>query len=88
MKRLLLLLFCVALLALPGCLGKSIEAKLEKDLQSKDSAVRLDAAKKLGDVATAEAIRLLLLHRDDPDFRVKEEIQRSLKKIDRRTFLN
>lgn len=49
-------------------------------------AVRLDAAKKAQDVATAEAIRLLLLHRDDPDFRVKEEIQRSLKKIDRRTY--
>ncbi len=88
MKRFLLLFCFTCVLLLTGCFGKSIEAKLEKDLKSPDAAVRLKAARELGDVATAEAVRLLLLSKDDPDFRVKEEIQKSLKKIDKRTFLN
>ncbi len=87
MKK-LFLLFCVAAMLLTGCLGKSIEGKLAKDLDSKDAAVRLKAAQELGNVATAEALRLLLVHKDDADFRVKEEIQKSIKKIDKRTFLN
>lgn len=87
MKKYLFLL-CVALLGLTGCFGKSIEEKLAKDLDSPKPEVRLEAAKQLSDVATAEAIRLLLLHRDDTDFRVKEQIKKSLKKIDARTFLN
>ncbi|MDD3145872.1 MAG: hypothetical protein PHD82_01110 [Candidatus Riflebacteria bacterium] len=87
MKK-LLLLFCVAMMLMTGCLGKSIEDKLAKDLKSKDAAVRLKAARELGDVATAEAVRILLLNKEDSDFRVKEEIKKSLAKIDKRTFLN
>ncbi len=87
MKK-LALCFCLILTMLSGCLGKSAEAKLAKDLKSPDASVRIEAAKKLGDVATAEALRLLLSHRDDPDFRVKEAIKKSLQKIDSRTFLN
>lgn len=83
-----LLLFCLLLLGLTGCFGKSIEAKLGKDLDSPKPEVRLEAANKLAEVATPEAIRLLLLHKDDPDFRVKEAVKKSLKKIDARTFLN
>ncbi len=88
MKRFLLLLCFAGVMLVAGCFGKSIEAKLEKDLKSSDAAVRLKAARELADVATPEAVRLLLLNKDDPDFRVKEEIQKSLKKIDKRTFLN
>lgn len=87
MKK-IVLCFCLTLLLLTGCLGKSAEAKLAKDLKSPDAAVRIEAARKLGDVATAEALRLLLAHSDDPDFRVKEAIKKSLQKIDSRTFLN
>ncbi len=86
MKKILMLL-CVAVL-MTGCFGKSIENQLAKDLDSKEVNVRIEAARKLSDVATAESIRLLLLHKDDPDFRVKEAIKKALKKIDARTFLN
>ncbi|NCB39661.1 MAG: HEAT repeat domain-containing protein [Erysipelotrichia bacterium] len=79
---------CIALIALTGCFSGSAEDLLAKDLKSQDVKVRLEAAKKLGDVATPEALRLLMSHKDDPDFRVKEAIQKSLKKIDKRTFLN
>ncbi len=87
MKKLFLLL-CVATMLMTGCFGKSIEGKLAKDLDSKDVNVRIKAARELSDVATAEAVRLLLMHKDDSDFRVKEEIQKAIKKIDKRTFLN
>ena len=79
---------CVAVMGLTGCLGKSIEDKLAKDLDSPKPEVRLEAARQLSDVATAEAIRILLIHKDDSDYRVKEAIKKALKKIDARTFLN
>lgn len=87
MKKLVILL-CVAAIMLTGCFGKAIESKMAKDLESKDPDVRIQAARKLAEVATPEALRLLMLHKDDPDFRVKEAIQKALKKIDSRTFLN
>ena len=73
-----------------GCniFGKAIEAKCGKELNSSDPKVRIKAAEKLGQVATSEAVRLLLLHEDDKNFRVKEAVKRALKKIDKRTFLN
>ncbi|HNX74806.1 MAG TPA: HEAT repeat domain-containing protein [Candidatus Rifleibacterium sp.] len=88
MKRFFLVLFGVSMLLLSGCFGKSIEGQLEKEMKSPDAAVRLKAARQLGEVATAESLRILLLSKEDSDFRVKEEIQKSLKKIDKRTFLN
>lgn len=87
MKKLVVLLSILTIL-FTGCFGKAIEGKLAKDLESKDPEVRIQAARKLAEVATPEALRLLMLHKDDPDFRVKEAIQKSLKKIDSRTFLN
>lgn len=87
MKKLFLLL-CLLSIFMTGCFGKSSEDKCAKDLESKDVSVRLNAARELGDIATSEAIRLLILHKGDPDFRVKEEIKKSIKKIDKRTFLN
>lgn len=87
MKKLVILL-CIACLLFTGCFGKSSEGKCAEDLKSSDVKVRIQAARKLGDVATAEAIRILLLHEDDSDYRVKEAIKKALKKIDKRTFLN
>lgn len=81
-------LFIVFSLLLTGCFGKATEIECAKQLKSKDVETRVKAARKLGDVATAEAERLLLLHRDDPDFRVRREIEKSLKKIANRIFLN
>ena len=71
-----------------GCLGKASEDKFAKDLKSPDPEVRINAANKLAEVATSEAVRLLLIHKDDPDYRVKEAIKKALAKIDKRTFLN
>jgi len=87
MKKLVILLF-VASLLLTGCFGKAVEGKMAKDLESKDPEIRIKAARQLSEVATPEALRLLMLHKDDPDFRVKEAIKQALKKIDSRTFLN
>ncbi len=87
MKRLLLLCL-VAALMISGCLGKASEDKFAKDLKSPDPEVRINAANKLAEVATSEAVRLLLIHKDDPDYRVKEAIKKALAKIDKRTFLN
>jgi HEAT repeat protein len=81
-------LFMVLCLLLTGCFGKAVEAECAKQLKSEDVETRIKAARKLADVATAEAERLLLLHKDDPDYRVKSEIEKSLKKIAKRTFLN
>jgi HEAT repeat protein len=81
-------LFMVLCLLLTGCFGKAVEAECAKQLKSEDVETRIKAARKLADVATAEAERLLLLHKDDPDYRVKSEIEKSLKKIPKRTFLN
>jgi HEAT repeat protein len=87
MKK-ILVLFSVVLIMVTGCFGKAIESKLAKELESKDPEARIQAARKLGEVATPESIRLLLLYKDDPDFRVKEAVKNSLRKIDSRTFLN
>ncbi|PKL51005.1 MAG: hypothetical protein CVV42_01505 [Candidatus Riflebacteria bacterium HGW-Riflebacteria-2] len=87
MKKLLLLCL-VAMIMLGGCMGKASEDKLAQDLKSPDPDVRINAANKLADVATAEAVRILLVHKEDPDFRVKEAIKKALAKIDKRTFLN
>lgn len=87
MKKLFLLL-CVMLVLFTGCLGKASEEKLANELKSPDADVRINAANKLADVATPEAVRLLILHKDDPDFRVKEAVKKALAKIDKRTFLN
>ena len=87
MKKLAIFLTLISLL-ITGCFGKEIERKLAKDLKSSNAKVRLKAAKELGKVATPEAIRLLLLHKNDKSSRVREQIRKSLKKIDSRTFLN
>jgi HEAT repeat protein len=87
MKK-LFFLFCIFAIFFTGCFGKAIEDKCAKDLKSDDVNVRIKAARKLGDVATAEAIRILLLHKDDPNYRVKDAVKEALKKIDKRTFLN
>ncbi|MDN5277958.1 MAG: hypothetical protein PWR01_1923 [Clostridiales bacterium] len=87
MKK-LFLLFCIACLLLTGCFGKAIESKCAEDLNSENVETRIKAARKLGDVATPEAVRLLLLHEDDEDYRVKQAVKEALKKIDKRTFLN
>ena len=87
MKNFLVFLLMACLL-LTGCFGKSVEVECEKQLKSEDVETRLKAARKLGDVATAEALRLLMLHKDDPDYRVKEAVKKSMDKINRRTFLN
>jgi HEAT repeat protein len=88
MKKLLLLCL-VAVVMMSGCFfGKPSEEKFAQDLKSPDPDVRIKAANQLADVATAEAVRLLLVHKDDPDFRVKEAIKKALAKIDKRTFLN
>ncbi len=81
-------LFMILCLFLTGCFGKAVEAECAQQLKSEDVETRVKAARKLGDVATAEAERLLLLHKDDSDYRVKNEIEKSLKKISKRTFLN
>ena len=87
MRKIVVLLSICCLLLL-GCFGKPIEGKCAEDLDSTNVETRIKAARKLGDVATAEAIRILLLHQDDEDYRVKTEIKKALRKIDKRTFLN
>lgn len=87
MRKMILLLSISALL-FTGCFGKPIEGKLARELESKDPEVRIQAARQLGEVATSEAQRLLMLYADDPDFRVKEAVKKSLRKLDARTFLN
>ncbi len=82
------ILFLISALFLTGCLGNAAEAECEKKLKSENVKDRIEGARKLGDVATSEALRLLMLHQDDPDYRVKEAVQKSLKKINKRTFLN
>ncbi|GAB4279170.1 MAG: hypothetical protein Kow0029_22940 [Candidatus Rifleibacteriota bacterium] len=84
----LLTILCILCLLLTGCLGKPIEGKCAEDMKSESVEKRLAAAKKLGEVATAEALRILYLHEDDPDYRVREAVQKSIKKINARTFLN
>ncbi len=87
MRKIFLALLMATTLLL-GCMGNAEEEKCAKDLKSSDPAIRRKAAVKLGEVATSEAVRLLLLHQDDPDFRVKEAVKKSLDKIGARTFLN
>jgi HEAT repeat protein len=87
MKKLLILFVLTAAL-ITGCIGKPSEAKYAEQFKSPDPNVRIDAANKLAEVATSEAVRILLVNKDDPDFRVKEAIKKALAKIDKRTFLN
>lgn len=88
MKKLLMLCL-VGTIMISGCLfGKASEDKYAQELKSPDVEVRINAARKLADVATAEAQRVLFLHQDDPDSRVKEAVKKALAKIDKRTFLN
>lgn len=87
MNKIIVALMAICLL-LTGCFGKAVEAECAKDLKSEDVEIRIKAARKLGEVATAEALRLLMLHQDDPDYRVKNEVEKSIKKINKRTFLN
>ena len=89
MKKLVLCL-CILSLFTSGCnlFGKSSEEKLTKQLESTDPKLRRDAAQKLGKVATAEALRILLVHKNDKNFRVKAAIKKAIEKIDGRTFLN
>lgn len=89
MKRLALIM-CLLSSFTVGCyiFGKAVEEKCAKDLKNPDPKVRIKAAKKLGEVATSEALRILLLNQDDKNFRVKEAVKRAIKKIDKRTFLN
>ena len=88
--RKVLSILIVLLISLPflGCACKSIERDLANQLKSDDVQERVEAARQLGEVATPEALRLLMIHKNDPDFRVKQEIDKSIKKIDSRTFLN
>ena len=89
MKKLVLCL-CVLSLFTSGCtiFGKSSEEKLAKQLESPDPKLRRDAAQKLAKVATAEALRILMVHKNDKNFRVKQAIKKAIDKIDGRTFLN
>jgi len=89
MKKLALIL-CIFSFFTLGCniFGKAIEEKCAKDLKNPDPKIRIKAAEKLGEVATAESLRILLLNQDDKNFRVKAAITKAIKKIDKRTFLN
>ncbi|MBU1109151.1 MAG: HEAT repeat domain-containing protein [Candidatus Riflebacteria bacterium] len=86
--RKLFLLLCVTLVLFTGCFGKPSEDKAANDLKSPDPVVRIQAANKLAELATPEAVRILILHKEDSDYRVKEAIKKALAKIDKRTFLN
>ena len=89
MKKLLILIIAsVVFISGCSCLGKAIEGQLADEMRSDDVQTRIEAARKLGEVATPEALRLLMLHKNDPDFRVKDAVNKSLRKIDSRTFLN
>jgi len=63
------------------------EAPHAKALKSKDPEIRRGAAMALKKCATAEALRLLELQRDDKDFRVREAVIDAINSINSRTFL-
>jgi HEAT repeat protein len=73
----------MGMLFLVGC-GK--EDALEKKLKSSEADVRLEAAKELGSMGTVRALNILTMYQDDKDFRVKQVIDESIKKINKQTF--
>ena len=85
MKKTVTLLLFLSL-AIAGCQTPR-EARLAKQLKSKDPEVRRAAAMELKKVATAEALRLLELQADDPNFRVRRAVRDAIKSIRARTFL-
>lgn len=85
-KLFFMILTCLLLVAGCDCLGRPIERELAEQMKSSDPDVRFEAARQLGDVATTEAERILMVHEEDPDFRVRDEIRKSLRTIRRRTF--
>lgn len=89
MKKLALVL-CFLSLFTVGCniFGKSSEVKFEKQLKSSDPKVRIEAVKGLKKLATSEALRILMVNKNDKNFRVKSEIKKAMAYINGRTFLN
>jgi len=56
-------------------------------MNSKDPSVRKEAALKLGERGTPNALRILQLHEDDPDFTVRNVIIEQVKRINKQTFM-
>jgi len=89
MKKLVLIL-CFLSFFTEGCnlFGKSSEEKFQKQLQSSDSKVRMEAVRGLSKLATSESLRILMVNKNDKNFRVKAEIKKAIAYINGRTFLN
>ncbi len=85
-KRKLGALFLSFLLALATS-GCTEEGRLEDRMNSKDPSVRKEAALKLGDRGTPNALRILQLHEDDPDFTVRNVVIEQVKRINKQTFM-
>lgn len=86
MKRKLGALFLSFLLALATS-GCTEEGRLEDRMNSKDPAVRKETALKLGERGTSNALRILQLHEDDPDFTVRNTVIEQVKRINKQTFM-
>ncbi|HEY9070994.1 MAG TPA: HEAT repeat domain-containing protein [Candidatus Ozemobacteraceae bacterium] len=86
MKRKLGALFLSFLLALATA-GCTEEGKLEEQMRSKDPDIRKEAALKLGERGTPNALRILQLHEDDPDFAVRNAVLEQVKRINKQTFM-
>ncbi len=86
MKKRLGVLFLSFLLALATA-GCSEEGKLEDLMNSKDADVRKETALKLGERGTSNALRILQLHEDDPDFAVRNVVLEQVKRINKQTFM-
>jgi hypothetical protein len=88
MKRLCVFLVLLGMiLNVAGCFVSTAEGKAAEALKSKDPEVRKDAARQLTEIATPNALRLLELAADDPDFRVREVVRKAVAEIRKRTFM-
>lgn len=69
-----------------GC-SFGTEGKLAEEMKSSDSNVRKEAAVQLGEAGTPNALRILELAKDDPDFAVRDAVRASIAKINKQTFM-
>ena len=89
MKRwMLAILFGLMLFTFVGCGGT--EERLGKELSSAPNPdTRIEAADQLGEMGTPRSLQLLeLAAENEKDFRVKENIARNIKKINKQIFMH
>lgn len=83
--RIVLLILLVVAVMVGGCYGP--EDKWEKAIKSSDPEKRIEAAKELAKIGSTRALTILSIVPEDSDRRVKDEIQKAIKKINAQPFL-